>query len=33
MKFSMGKGYWELIIGDEKKPFLPKPHMPTNLNQ
>jgi hypothetical protein len=24
MNFLMGKGYWEFIIGDEKKPLLPK---------
>jgi len=24
MNFLMGKGYWEFIIGDEKKPFLPE---------
>jgi hypothetical protein len=24
MNFLMGKGYWEFIIGDEKKPLLPE---------
>jgi hypothetical protein len=27
MNFFMGKGYWEFIIGDEKKP--PRPENPT----
>jgi hypothetical protein len=30
----MGKGYWEFITGDEKKPSLPKkPHVTTNSSQ